>query len=207
MTKLDFINELGQRLSPLPTQEVTGLLNYYTELIDDRMDDGMSEEEAVASLGDIGELAQSILENNESPLLPAQKDISSAQPNAIKKKRRLSPILILLLILGSPVWISIGAGVFSVVISLYAVLWVLVFVLLIVSIVCIASGLFSAVAAFFASVIPGTFAVRLLACGSGIMAMAIGILLLPASVWIIRKFAGLHKLAFQKIFRRKEASK
>lgn len=51
MKKLEFINELGAQLHSMPAEEVRPLLDYYMEIVADRMEDGMTEEEAVASLG------------------------------------------------------------------------------------------------------------------------------------------------------------
>ena len=50
MTKQLFLNELSAALHGLPREERYRTLSYYDELIDDRMEDGQSEEEAVESL-------------------------------------------------------------------------------------------------------------------------------------------------------------
>ena len=47
MNKLEFIAELRDRLSGLPQGEVEERLSFYSEMIDDRMEDGVSEKEAV----------------------------------------------------------------------------------------------------------------------------------------------------------------
>ena len=51
MTKQLFLNELSAALHGLPREERYRTLRYYDELIDDRMEDGQSEEEAPASTG------------------------------------------------------------------------------------------------------------------------------------------------------------
>lgn len=66
MKKLEFINALGGALSQLPPDEVRPLLDYYVEAIDDRVEDGMTEEAAIASLGSIEELSRKILSQRES---------------------------------------------------------------------------------------------------------------------------------------------
>lgn len=58
MKKLEFINELGGALSVLPPEEVRPILDYYMEIIADRMEDGLTEEAAISSLGPIDELAK-----------------------------------------------------------------------------------------------------------------------------------------------------
>ena len=58
MTKQVFLNELAAALHSLPREERYRTLGYYDELIDDRMEDGQSEEDAVASLGEPQQVAR-----------------------------------------------------------------------------------------------------------------------------------------------------
>lgn len=111
MTKMQFILSLNEKLSGLPKKEIEERLLFYSEMIEDRMEDGLSEEEAVAGIGHIDEIASRI----RSELFP--------DPIAIPTKRHPNAGLVLLLILGSPLWIALLAALFSVVFALYAVLW------------------------------------------------------------------------------------
>jgi hypothetical protein len=52
---------LRARLSVMPKADLERTLQYYREMIDDRMEDGMTEQEAVADVGDPEELAAAIL--------------------------------------------------------------------------------------------------------------------------------------------------
>jgi uncharacterized membrane protein len=54
MTRVQFILELTDRLKKLPKADREKAVQYYLELIDDRIDDGMPEEEAVAALQGLG---------------------------------------------------------------------------------------------------------------------------------------------------------
>ena len=117
MTKLDFIAELGDRLSGLPADEVEGRLNFYCEMIDDYIEDGIGEEEAVARIGRIDDIIDQIIA--DVPLAKIAKE-------KIKPKRRMRAWEIVLLAAGSPLWIALGLAFFAVAISLYAVLWSLV---------------------------------------------------------------------------------
>lgn len=115
MRKQEFIFELWKKLSDLPKGEVEERLSFYSEMIDDRMEDGLSEEEAVAAIGSTDEIAAQIIE--EIPLKKIVKE-------KIKPKRRLTAWEIVLLVVGFPLWFSLLIVVpFSVIISLYAVLW------------------------------------------------------------------------------------
>lgn len=119
MTKLEFINALRAReaLFGLPEEDIAQSLSFYEELIDDRMEEGMSEEEAVAEIGDPKEIAAQILSEIPLPKLVKQR---------MKPKHRLRAWEITLLAVGSPIWISLLAGALVVAVSLYAVLWSLV---------------------------------------------------------------------------------
>lgn len=52
MTKREFLEMLNERTSRLGEAERNRLLEYYGEIIDDRMEEGLAEDEAVAALGD-----------------------------------------------------------------------------------------------------------------------------------------------------------
>jgi uncharacterized membrane protein len=92
-------------------------LNFYSEMIDDQVEEGKSEEEAVASIGSVDEIVSQTL--SEVPLTKIVK-------KKIKPKRRLRAWEIVLLAVGSPIWLTLGLAAFAVLISLYAVLWSLV---------------------------------------------------------------------------------
>ena len=117
MTKTEFLLELTDKLSPLPWEEVSDHWDYYSEMIDDRMEEGLSEEEAVAELGTVEEIAAQIL--SDIPLTRLVK-------GKIKSKRRLGAGTIILLVLGSPIWLSLLIAAFAVVLALYISLWAVI---------------------------------------------------------------------------------
>ena len=117
MTKLDFIAELGDRLSGLPEAEVDERLSFYNEMIDDYIEDGLGEEEAVARIGRIDEIVDQIIADVPFTKLAKEK---------IKPKRKMRAWEIVLLAVGSPLWIILGAVALAVFLTLYAVLWTLV---------------------------------------------------------------------------------
>ena len=116
MNKQEFLNALRDRLAALPC-EVEECIAFYAEMIDDRVEDGLSEEEAVAAIGTATEVAAQIL---------ADIPLSRLVKQRIKPQRRLRIWETLLLAIGSPVWASLLIAAFAVVISLYAALWSLV---------------------------------------------------------------------------------
>lgn len=114
MTKLEFILALHDRLSGLSQEDAAEHLNFYAEMIEDRMEEGLSEDAAVAEVGDVDEIAEQILADAHM-----QKPIIEK----IKPKRRLKAWEIVLLVLGAPVWGSLLIAAFAVVFSLWVSLW------------------------------------------------------------------------------------
>ena len=66
MTKADFLQLLERALSQLSEEERRANLEYYSELLDDMLEEGMTEAEATAKLGSPAAIAESILQ--EMPL-------------------------------------------------------------------------------------------------------------------------------------------
>lgn len=120
MNKQQFLNELKRKLSGIPQDNVDEQLAYYIELIDDYVEDGMTEEAAVKEMGSIDEIASRTV--SEIPLTTLVKE-------RVKPNRALRVWEVLLLILGSPVWLPILICLTAVFISVYVVLWDMIIVL------------------------------------------------------------------------------
>ena len=66
MNRVDFIKALAAELSEkVRPSEIHQLINYYDEMIEDLMEEGYTEEEAVARLGSPKELIQAVTETEE----------------------------------------------------------------------------------------------------------------------------------------------
>ena len=121
MTKLEFLTTLAEQLSSLAGEERQKTLDFYNEMIDDRLEEGMSEEQAVASLEPAEVIAREILCDQPLPdLLRARA--SQAQDGS--KKR--SALQITFLVLGFPLWFPLLLASGIVVLSLYLVIWCLI---------------------------------------------------------------------------------
>ena len=114
MTKSEFFWQLMDKLSGLPDEELQDCLTYYTEMIDDHMENGLSEEEAVTAIGDVDDIVSKILED-----IPLTKLVK----HKMKPKRKRKAWETVLLILGFPVWLPLMISAIAVVFSLYVVLW------------------------------------------------------------------------------------
>ncbi len=114
MCKQEFLARLRKGLSGLPQPEIEERLNFYREMIEDHMEDGVSEAEAVLAVGSIEEIVSQAV---------ADTPLAKIAQEKIKPKRRLTAWEVSLIILGSPIWLSLLIAGFAVLISLYAVLW------------------------------------------------------------------------------------
>ena len=63
MTKSDFLIELEKKLKSLSSEERAKTINYYSEMISDMIDSGLTQEEATAKLGSPNAIAEEIIEN------------------------------------------------------------------------------------------------------------------------------------------------
>ena len=64
MKKETYFQSLYKLLRKLPENDRQTTVAFYREIVEDRMENGLSEEAAVASLGDVHQLAQKILLEN-----------------------------------------------------------------------------------------------------------------------------------------------
>ena len=95
MKKQEFLTELRSKLNGLPKEDIDNRINFYEEMINDRMDDGKTEEEAVADIGSVDDVVRQIA--NDTPMLRLVAEKA-------KPKRALRAWEIVLIILGFPLW-------------------------------------------------------------------------------------------------------
>jgi len=70
---VQFLNDLYHHLFGLTQQQAEQHLTYYAEMLADRMEEGMSEEEAVAGMEDVETIARRIMEGEGLPYTPPEK--------------------------------------------------------------------------------------------------------------------------------------
>lgn len=115
MTKQEFLSELERALGKLPHAEVEQALAFYDEAISDRMEDGLSEAEAVADLGPIDEIAAQIAA--ETPPIP--RAIARANTGS----RTLNIVLIAVF---SPIWVPVVLALAAAALAVYVAIWAVI---------------------------------------------------------------------------------
>lgn len=117
MNKQEFLNRLRKGLHRLPKKDIEERLGFYSEIIDDKIEEGLLEEEAISAVGPVEKIIEQIIA--DTPLLEIAKE-------RIKPIRPLKVLEIIFLILGSPIWLALLLSVFAVVLSIYICLWAVI---------------------------------------------------------------------------------
>ena len=207
MKRQEFLQALKARLWALPERDIQQSLDYYNEMIDDRMEDGLSEEEAVAAVGDLDEIVEQIMsESPHTPALVNKEEKQTAQPKQAKEKGRVQPWIIVLLILGAPLWISLVGGIGSGVLGVYVSLWSVVIVLYVVAVALIAAAIGCIIGCFF---MIGKLGSIMVAVGAALVCAGLGILMFMLGNLAAKGMVALTKLIWNGvtgIFQRKERS-
>ncbi len=191
MTKADFLQLLERALAQLPEEERRQNLEYYSELLDDMLEEGMTEAEATAKLGSPGQIAQSILQE-----MPLSKLVSTR----MKPQSGWTPLAIILTVVGSPVWVPLLLAAAAVVLGLFVSIWALglaaVAVVLGLTVIVVAAP----IVAIRAAVLTLPLGLILLGAGlvllglcvlGGLMAVELCKLLWQLTVWLGHKIKGL----------------
>lgn len=114
MNKQEFLDKLEKGLCGLPQNDIKERLIFYNEMIDDRMEEGFTEEEAVLGIGAVDEVVSQII---------TETSLSKLVKEKVRHKRALRVWEIVLLILGSPIWLSLLFAVFAVILAAYITVW------------------------------------------------------------------------------------
>ena len=198
MNKNQFLEELRKKLSGLPQEDIDERIAFYSEMIDDRMEEGITEEEAVASLGTVDSVVEQIM--SEIPLTKLVKQ-------KVTPKRQRKAWEVILLVLGAPVWIPLIIAALAVALSVYIVIWAVVVSVYAVDLSA-AAGALSGLAGIFVYLRAANLAGILFSFGAAIAFAGLAILLFFVCKWITKavlKLTGRIFLGIKTSFVGKEA--
>ncbi|MBP5180170.1 MAG: DUF1700 domain-containing protein [Clostridiales bacterium] len=167
MNKEVFLDELRKKLSGLPQSDIEERVSFYSEMIDDRVEDGMTEEDAIAQIGSVDQVVDTIM--SEIPL-------SKLVKQKVNTKKEMPVWAIVLLVIGFPVWFPIIISFLSVIFSLYLTVWIIVITFYIVDFSFALASIACLVAIFFA-LIKGEFLFAVAALGGSLVLGALAVLL------------------------------
>ena len=182
MTKQDFLNKLEKGLSGLPKDEIEGRLAFYAEMIDDRIEDGLTEEQAILEIGDVEKIVSDII--GETPLLKLVKQ-------KIKPNRRLKTWEIILLIVGAPVWFSILVSLVASAFAIYLSIWSIIISLWAIGVSLALSGVVLPIGGIIMSLSFGASGIAII--GVGVFSLGLAFPFFLACKLITKSFVVLTK--------------
>jgi len=195
MNKNEFLAELRERLSGLPKEDIEKSVEYYSEMIDERIEDGLSEEDAVSAVGSVDEAVSQMTE--AVPLAKLVKE-------RLKPKRELRAWEIVLIVLGFPLWFPLILSAVIVVLAIYIVIWsvvVSVYAVAVSSAACAIALPLAGILLFTTGGVPqGLFSL-----GAGLIFAGLAIMMFLASnqvakgiLWLSGKFISWIKHCFTR---------
>ena len=116
-TKQDFLVRLEEELSDLPKEETQRQLTRYTAKIDQKMETGLTEREAVAEMESIAKITSRVHAENPNFRYSGKTEGPDSSLPAWE---------IVLFALGAPIWITLLIVGFALLFSVYVVIWVAV---------------------------------------------------------------------------------
>ncbi|MBQ7522632.1 MAG: DUF1700 domain-containing protein [Clostridia bacterium] len=200
MTKQEFLNELSNGLSGLPQDDREEQLAFYSEMIDDRMEEGISETKAVEEIGSVDDIVSQIIADISFTKLVKEK---------ITPEHTLQIWKILLIILGFPLWFPLLLSFGAVLLSLYIVIWSLIISLWAVEIslcACAISGVITSII----YIVKGYVLLGTAMLGVGLFCAGLSILLFFGCIYVSKTTIYLTKKVILDIktwYIRKEHSK
>ncbi len=189
MSKNEFLKELESRLNGLPSEDIKERVAFYEEMINDRLEEGKSEEEALKEIGTVDEIVEQI--TKETPLVKLVKE-------RVKPKRRIQAWEIVLIAVGFPLWLPLLITAFALIMVAYILVWTLVIVTYTVEIATSVAGLVAIIAgaaAFFSGA--HWYGVGLAA--GGVMCIGFSILFIFACIGATKASIALTKVIILSI--------
>ena len=181
MKKIEFMTILRKKLKKLPLDDRKRILDYYSEIIDDKIDGGEDEESAVESVGSVDDIANQSL-GEKAPKKP--KNVKS----------------IVLIAVGSPLWVPLLIAMLAIALSIYIVVWSVVFSVA----VTVASVIVSApvgVVFAFVSLFTGKVALGFLMVGACLFVFGIAFIVLLPTIKLVKKSAFLTKISVLRVIK------
>lgn len=170
MNKQEYLAQLRAALACLPEGEIEESVGFYAEMIDDRVADGMTEEEAVAQLDDPKAAARAIIA--DLPVVPR---------TVVRTKQRNRALYWTLVILGSPLWLTLLLAAGMLVLAGLLTIWCLILGLWLLAAGLLAGGPLGIGVCLWALAV-GQPAYGVFELGSGLLCFGLGLFCLHGAV-------------------------
>ncbi|NBJ65691.1 DUF1700 domain-containing protein [Adlercreutzia caecimuris] len=170
MNKQEYLAQLRAALACLPEGEIEESVAFYTEMIDDRVADGLTEEEATAQLDDPKAAARAIIA--DLPVVPR---------TVVRTKQRNRALYWTLVILGSPLWLTLLLAAGMLVLAGLLTIWCLILGLWLLAAGLLAGGPLGIGVCLWALAV-GQPAYGVFELGSGLLCFGLGLFCLHGAV-------------------------
>ncbi|MCI9494554.1 DUF1700 domain-containing protein [Adlercreutzia mucosicola] len=170
MNKQEYLAQLRAALACLPEGEIEESVAFYTEMIDDRVADGLIEEEATAQLDDPKAAARAIIA--DLPVVPR---------TVVRTKQRNRALYWTLVILGSPLWLTLLLAAGMLVLAGLLTIWCLILGLWLLAAGLLAGGPLGIGVCLWALAV-GQPAYGVFELGSGLLCFGLGLFCLHGAV-------------------------
>ena len=123
MSREEYLNELKEKLTENNIPGVDSMIEFYDEAIADRIEDGMSEEDAVAAMEDTDSIVRGA---------KLEKPLATLVADKVKEKHKEASssghgtLFTVLAIVGFPIWLPLLIAFGAIIFSLYVSLWAIV---------------------------------------------------------------------------------
>lgn len=192
MNRQELIAELKSRLTSLPQSEIDKTVSFYDEMIEDRMEDGMSEEDAVAGLGSVDSIVENCMLDISIPTLMKSRLTES------KQKAKNKGLWTFLIILGSPVWFPLLLAGLAVLFAVYVTAWSVI-VSFYAALVSFAAGAVAGVLGGIVLFFVKSPQIGLCFFGCGLVCAALMIFLIQPMKMVTKKMVELTKVFARKV--------
>ncbi|TGY73772.1 DUF1700 domain-containing protein [Enterorhabdus sp. NM05_H27] len=170
MNKQEYLARLRAALACLPEGEIEESVAFYTEMIDDRVADGLTEEEATAQLDDPKAAARAIIA--DLPVVPR---------TVVRTKQRNRALYWTLVILGFPLWFPLLLAAGMLVLAGLLTIWCLILGLWLLAAGLLAGGPLGIGVCLWALAV-GQPAYGVFELGSGLLCFGLGLFCLHGAV-------------------------
>lgn len=170
MNKQEYLAQLRAALACLPEGEIEESVAFYTEMIDDRVADGLTEEEATAQLDDPKAAARAIVA--DLPVVPR---------TVVLTKQRNRALYWTLVILGFPLWFPLLLAAGMLVLAGLLTIWCLILGLWLLAAGLLAGGPLGIGVCLWALAV-GQPAYGVFELGSGLLCFGLGLFCLHGAV-------------------------
>ena len=196
MSREEYLNELKEKLTENNIPGVDSMIEFYDEAIADRIEDGMSEEDAVAAMEDTDSIVRGA---------KLEKPLATLVADKVKEKHKEASssghgtLFTVLAIVGFPIWLPLFIAFGAIIFSLYVSLWAIVISIYAVELSFAVGAVASLLgcATFVMGNIP--FATALALLGSAAILGGLAILLWKPIVAITKWMIDLIKMIFRGI--------